>query len=110
MPEKEKTHEISLGGMNNPQDIIRYALESDEVEKIYANGFINFLNISDVGIILQLNNKPKVVLNISYSLAKTLHEKLGDLIKNFEEDSQHEIMTTDFIKKSVTKKNQSNSK
>jgi hypothetical protein len=87
------------------KNTIEYALESDEVVKIYANGFANFLNNADVGLVLQVNGRPKAVVNMSYTLAKTLYKKLGSMIQQFEKESDHEIMDTDFISKTLTEKN-----
>lgn len=86
-------------------DSINYALESDEVPKIYVNGFANFLNNADLGLVLQLNGRPKAVVNMSYTLAKTLHQRLGVMIDGFEKESKHDIMTTDFINKVLAKQN-----
>jgi hypothetical protein len=72
------------------------AYETTE-QTIYFNGFVNALGIGDVSIILELNNKSVAVLNTSYTVAKTLAEKLGGLIKNLEEASGQEIMTTDNV-------------
>jgi len=99
----EKKESSEKEEKDSVQNKIAYAIESEEVPKIYANGFTNFLNNSDIGIILQLNNQPKAVINISYTLAKTLHEKLGHMVKEFEETSGHKIMTTDFISETLKK-------
>jgi ABC-type phosphate/phosphonate transport system substrate-binding protein len=78
-------------------DLINHALNDPDVEFIYANGFTFFAGNSDVGIILQTNNKPHKVLNISYTLAKTLYTKLQTMITDLEESTDNEIMTTDVI-------------
>jgi|AntRauTorcE11897_2_1112592.scaffolds.fasta_scaffold23325_2 hypothetical protein len=94
---------------NKFETIAKYALESDEVPKIYANGFANFLNNADIGLIIQLNGKPKAVINMSYTLAKTLHARLGKMIGEFENESGHKIMTTDFIDGVIKEKDNENS-
>ncbi|WP_372906742.1 hypothetical protein [Rhodohalobacter sp.] len=100
MSKKEETDKNA-----NIQTLAKYALESDEVPKIYANGFAQFFNNADVGIILQLNGKPNAVINMSYTLAKTLHDRLGKQIKDLEKDSGHDIMTTEFVDRIKSKRN-----
>lgn len=101
--------EEEIDKKNNVQTLAKYALESDEVPKIYANGFAQFFNNADVGLILQLNGRPNAVINMSYTLAKTLHDRLGKQIKDLEKDSGHNIMTTDFIDSTKNKSSEKQS-
>ena len=85
-------------------DQIQAALEADTVPKIYVNGFINAYNVADVILVFQQNNKNVAVINMSYTTAKTLAEKLGGLIKGFEITTEHEIMSIDTVKAKIEKK------
>lgn len=79
------------------------ALKDPQVQRIYANGFINALGIGDVMILLQNSKKPIAVLNLSYTVAKTLAIKLGALISQLEDSTGNTIMTTDDIDRSMSK-------
>lgn len=85
-------------------ELIREAIESEETLKIYANGFANFFTPSDIGMVFLLNRKPKVLLNISLTLAKTLHEKLGKMIYDFEKHTDIKILTSSDIEEKFLKK------
>ena len=45
-------------------------------------------------VVLERNGHPVAVLNVSYTVAKTLSMLLGNAIANLEELSGHPIMTT----------------
>ena len=77
--------------------VVKGALSSDRVPHIYANGFIYAIGNADVTVILQRNSIPIATLNMSYSMTKTLYQKLGDAVSNFEKKTQHHIMTTDEV-------------
>lgn len=79
------------------------ALGDPEIQKIYANGFSNAMGIGDIVILLKNSGKPIAVLNLSYTVAKTLALKLGALISQLEDATGNTIMTTDDIKKSLSK-------
>ena len=86
-------------GLNEPKfsENIEEIINNPELEFIYANGFTFFVGNSDVGIILKTNNKPTKVLNLSYTLAKTLYTKLQTMITELEDSTDNQIMTTDVI-------------
>lgn len=91
-------------------DPVTEAIESEEVIKIYANGFANFFTNSDIGLIFSRNNKPIALLNISLTLAKTLVEKLGQMVHDFEKNTDIKILTTTDIEEKFLKKKQANVK
>ncbi|MFO7877093.1 MAG: hypothetical protein R6U55_10990 [Desulfovermiculus sp.] len=80
-----------------PADNINDILNDPNIQKIYANGFTIFIGNADVGIILKTNNQAQYVLNISYTLAKTLYSKLHEMIHDLETSTDNQIMTTDRI-------------
>ncbi len=75
------------------------ALNDPEVPKIYANGFSNGLGVGDVTIVFQLGLKPVAMVNVSFTVAKTLAQKINSMILNLENDTGNTIMTTDEIAK-----------
>jgi hypothetical protein len=76
---------------------IKEALASEQVLNLYANGFICSNSNADVIIILKNNDKTISVINLSYTTAKTLSEKLGYVIREFEKTTGMSIMTINVI-------------
>jgi len=72
---------------------ITRALESD-VPNIYFNGFANGISTGDIIMVLEKNTAPVGVINMSFSVAKTLSVSLGNIITSIEEASGRPIMTT----------------
>ena len=58
------------------------------------NGFINTLGTGDITTILERNGEPVAVLNMSYTIAKTLATSLGEVVARLEELSGREMLTT----------------
>jgi hypothetical protein len=73
------------------------ALASEQVLKIYGNGFICLNSNADMAVIIQINQKPVAVINLSFTTAKTLGEKLGQMVRDFEKKTGNTIMTIDVI-------------
>ena len=72
---------------------IQEALESG-VPSLYFNGFINAFSQGDIMCVLERNGQPVGILNMSFTVAKTLSTSLGQLIANLENVSDRPIMTT----------------
>jgi hypothetical protein len=79
--------------------LINLALESDSIPKIYCNGFTNAVGNSDVMLVLQQNGKPAGVVNMSFTIAKTLSQSLKEIIDSIEQKSNQSIMTTHEVEK-----------
>ena len=79
---------------------IKRALEAD-VPSIYFNGFANALSAGDIICVLERNGQPVGIINISYTVAKTLSASLATLIARLEETSKQPIMTTHEVGKSM---------
>lgn len=79
-----------------PDDILK-VISSPQIVKLYANGFSIVMSNSDVSILLTHNNAPAAVLNLSYTTAKSLFEKVSESIKVLEKKSGQPIMTSDDI-------------
>jgi len=65
--------------------------------KLYANAFAAGSSQADVVVVFQKNGEPIAVVNMSYTIAKSLAVKLTDLMKDFEEKVGQTILTTDDI-------------
>ena len=70
---------------------LKEAIELETVPKIYINGFINAYNVADVVLLLKQNQKNVIVVNMSYTTAKSLAGKLSDLIKSFEKKTETKL-------------------
>jgi len=66
----------------------------DHCPSAYFNGFAMALGAADVIITLQLNGKPTVTLNTSYTVAKTLAEGLAKVVEDLEQATGITILTT----------------
>lgn len=97
MEESAKPQEIDQSVALN--QLINLALESDSVPKIYCNGFTNAVGNSDVMVVLQQNGKPAGVVNMSFTIAKTLSQSLKEIIDSIEARSKQSIMTTHEVEK-----------
>jgi hypothetical protein len=89
---------------NNEQiNIIEKAIKNPDISQIYFNGFANSVGAGDVIIVLQRNGEEVAVLNTSFTMAKTLVEKLGKLISVLESSTGNNIMTTEEVSKALEK-------
>jgi hypothetical protein len=61
------------------------------VPQIYFNGFVSTMSSGDVLTVLERNGKPVVVLNMSYTVAKTLAISLGQLVSSNSNPALKEI-------------------
>lgn len=87
---------------NNKEGVIsdRFdrALESD-VPRIYFNGFVNGFSSGDIVCLMERNGQPVGIMNMSYTVAKTLSASLAQLVGSLEEASNQPIMTTHEVAK-----------
>jgi len=74
------------------------ALNAD-IPHLYANAFTNAIGNGDVIIVLRQGGKQVATLNLSYTVAKTLASKLGELINTLENRLHAPIFTVDQIHK-----------
>jgi len=78
------------------------AARNKEIPKLYCNGFISVMGQGDVSLLLQRNGIDEAVVSMSYTVAKTLSQKLGALVNSLETKSKNTIMTTDDVSKFIT--------
>jgi hypothetical protein len=78
-------------------DEIQKALESTNLPEFYANNFVVNLGTGDVMLIMNRNNKQVAMVQMSYTVAKSLSEALAGLIKKLEDRTDSKIMTSKFI-------------
>jgi len=81
----------------DPPTLLALAIRDAGVPKLYANGFTLGLTNADTHIVLQLFGRPVAVLSLSYTLAKTLSEKLEKLVTEWEAKTGQQLATTDTI-------------
>ena len=75
------------------------AINDPDVPMHYANSFAVAQGNSDIGLFLFRFNKPEAVVSMSFTLAKTLAEQLGEAIDDLEERTGRRIMTTSHVDK-----------
>jgi len=83
--------------------VLSAANEDDRVPKLYCNGFVNALGSGDITVLLQRNSQPVAMLNLSYTVAKSLATKLGDLVSTMENVTETRILTTDDVNSRISK-------
>lgn len=71
---------------------------------IYINGFGLGLTSGDVYIILMRNGVNLGILNLSFTVAKSLGEGLQKVMADFEKDTGHHIMTSLDVTEALDKK------
>lgn len=76
-----------------------------QVATLYGNGFQLALSNADVSLIVQLDNVPQLRVAMSYTTAKTLQLKMGELVAKLEEATSHSIMTSDDVAIGLAKLN-----
>jgi hypothetical protein len=80
------------------------ALLGAPISNIYATGFqLGFTN-ADTQLVLLLSGRPVAVVNFSYTLAKSISEKLGILVDEWEKKTGHTLQTTESIDKAFSAK------
>lgn len=70
-----------------------------QVPHVYANGFQIGVSNADINIVLKLDGQPLQVLHVSYTLAKTLQQKVGDVVSRFEKAVNRSMLVTDEVNK-----------
>ena len=72
-----------------------------DTHRIYANGFTIGMSNADVCIVLQRLGQPEAVVNVSYTLAKTLAQSLGQLVTEWESATGQHLQTTHTIEQKL---------
>lgn len=67
------------------------------IPHLYCNGFANALSNSDILLILHQNNNIIGTVNLSFTIAKTLSEKLGKIVEELETKTNRKMLTTDDV-------------
>ena len=88
---------VSVADKDESAETVLGPEELQGLPHLYANGFQLGLTNADVNLVLKLNNRPVGVLNLSYTLSKTLHEKIGGLISRFEKASGRKMLVTEDV-------------
>ena len=90
----------------NPEQKLQEGLQSPEVPKIYANGVIVGTGAGDMMLFLERNGEPVAILNLSYTLAKSLTLDLSNAISSLEAQTGNNIMTISDVNASMNKNNE----
>jgi hypothetical protein len=80
------------------EERMRRALETG-VPRLYVNGFLSGLGISDIWCVLERNGKPEAMLNMSYTAAKSFAASLGQLVAILEERTGRDMLTTNDLER-----------
>ena len=77
--------------------VTAFAMADPSTARLYANGFTLGLTNADAYIVLQQFGRPIAVVNMSYTLLKTLSEKLQTMVADWEAKTGETLQTTDSI-------------
>jgi len=86
---------------NSELDARFFATLSAQVPSVYFNGFITKLSVGDITVALERNGTPACVLNMSYTVAKSLAFSLSQVIAQLEEITGRDMLTTGEVEKMV---------
>ena len=100
--------EASIKDPKELKMVLDKALNDDNVPKVYANGYSTATGQGDIALLFQRNGKAVSVLNLSFSVAKTLALTLGQTIKDLENKTENNIMTVHDIQKALGKEIEGN--
>ena len=85
--------ELSAEQIRDAQGKFQVALSQPEVPKIYANSFVCGYGNADFIVVLECNNTPAVVLNLSPTLAKALAQSITTSVSEIESGTGQRILT-----------------
>jgi hypothetical protein len=81
----------------SPLKVINEAQQNPDLKHIYTNGFAVGITNADVALVLQLSGRSIEVVHMSYTLAKTLAQRLGRVVSELESKILTTLVTTDMI-------------
>jgi hypothetical protein len=87
-----------------PAHMMQKALRDPDIPKLYANAFECALGTGDVALLLRNADKTVGIVNVSYTVAKTLSRRLNELITFLESKSGNPIMTSEQVEKALRPK------
>src|SRR5690349_13559453 len=97
--------------MSNPDsqrdaaaEVLSKVKDDLSLPRIYTNGFAVGLSNADITVVLQLSGRPTHVMHMSFTLAKTLAQRLGRVVSEFETVLSTELITTDKIDAAFAKR------
>jgi hypothetical protein len=85
------------GDPTDPDVPLMMAVRDPNVHRVYANGFTLGLTNADTHIVLQWFGRPIAIVNLSYTLAKTLSQRLAKMVEDWEKKTGQPLATTDKI-------------
>lgn len=93
--------ESNISPVQTMQPLQMGAPSAPTVPQLYVNGFKAGCSTADVFVVIQHNGNDTAVLNMSFTLAKTLAEALDKVIEQLEQKSGQKIMTADTIARAI---------
>ena len=76
---------------------LQAGLDLPPERKIYFNGYTIATSLTDIVLVLLLNNQPIATLNTSLTIAKTLSKALDALIKDHETRTGQKVQSLDEV-------------
>src|SRR5438046_2511632 len=83
------------------EDPLAQSLLREHVPIQYFNGFAIGVGNADFSLSIRLENRDVMVLKCSYTVAKTLAQKVSEVVGKFEKVTDHNLMTTEQVGESL---------
>ncbi|MCG6552954.1 MAG: hypothetical protein L7F77_11540 [Candidatus Magnetominusculus sp. LBB02] len=74
-------------------EVLKKASESKDIPKIYFNSASCVLHPGDISMVLEVNENPVAVINMSLTTAKSIAAVIGSMIADVEERTGSRVMT-----------------
>ena len=84
------------------QTVAQQALTSQDIPKIFANGFVSGMGFGDTYLILQTNGQSTAVINLTYPVLKTLSQNLNTLVDQLETQLGEPLPTLAELQSKIT--------
>lgn len=73
-------------------------LPRTSIPAVYVNGFTVGFTLSEINVIMLLNDQPFQLVNMSFSTAKTLMEYLKNSLDNYEAKTHQKVLSMEEVR------------
>jgi len=90
-----------MGDPTSDQDLLGTceAAQKPEIPRLYMNGFSVGSSLSDMYVLAHTAGTPSALLLMSFTTAKTLAQRLSEMIADFEKMTGQTLLTMDDIRR-----------
>lgn len=85
------------------KDWLEQALDDPNLPKLYSSSVTINVNTSSVTLVFRRHDEQQVLIDLAHPVAKSMIEILGNLLAGFEQDTGHEILSSNELASRVLK-------